>query len=249
MLYALGQHEALRSVQSHFGAGESLFAFHDDIYAVSQPERVGDIHNLLRDQLWRHSRIQIHAGKTQIWNRGGFEPPGHAALLKVARMADPEAKLWFGDLEDRPEERGIRVFGTPLGSDDFVRVQLQSTVDSHRLLLDRIPAVQDLQSAFIFLLFCAASRATYYLRVCRPSVTDLFARQHDAQIWQCVVALVGHALHMEGLGLRSAVRTAPAAHCGIWADCLHTISERHAHIAHTMNGRLDFPVSKSRQSG
>ena len=35
MLYALGQHQALRSVQSHLGAGESLFAIHDDIYTVS----------------------------------------------------------------------------------------------------------------------------------------------------------------------------------------------------------------------
>ena len=191
MLYALGQHQALRSVQSHLSAGQSLFAFHDDIYTVSQAERVGVIHNLLRDELWHHSRIQIHAGKTQIWNRGGFEPPGHAALLEVARMAAPEAKLWFGDLEDRPEERGIRVLGTPLGSDEFVRVQLQLTVDSHRLLLDRIPAVQDLESAWLLLLFCAVSRATYFLRVCRPSVTDLFARQHDAQVWQCLVALLG----------------------------------------------------------
>ena len=190
-----------------------------------------------------HSRIQIHAGKTQVWNRGGFEPPGHAALLEVARMADPEAKLWFGDKEDRPEERGIRVLGTPLGSDEFVRVQLQSTVDSHWLLFHRIPAVQDLQSAWLLLLFCAASRATHYLRVCRPSVTDLFARQHDAHIWQCVVALLGHdppnpvwevgslPFHMGGLRLRSAVRTAPAAHWGSWADCLHTISER-AHRSH-----------------
>ena len=191
MLYAFGQHQALHSVQSHLGAGEFLFAFHDDIHTVSQPEQVGDIHNLLRDELWHHSRIQIHAGKTQIWNRGGFEPPGHGTLLEVARILDPEANLLFGDWEDRPEERGIRVLGTPLGLDEFVRVQLQLTVDSHRLLLDRIPAVQDLQSAWL-LLFCAVSRATYYLRVCRPSVTELFARQHDAQVWQCLIALLGH---------------------------------------------------------
>ena len=35
MLHALGQHQALLSVQSHFGAGEYLFAFHDDIYTVT----------------------------------------------------------------------------------------------------------------------------------------------------------------------------------------------------------------------
>ena len=45
----------------------------------------------------------------------------------------------------------------------------------------------------------------------------------------------------EGLGLRSAVRTAPAAHWGSWADCLHTISERHAHIAHTVTDALISP--------
>ena len=48
-------------------------------------------------------------------------------------------------------------------------------------------------------------------------------------------------LHMGGLGLRSAVRTAPAAHWASWADCLHTISERHAHIAHTMTDALISP--------
>ena len=46
---------------------------------------------------------------------------------------------------------------------------------------------------------------------------------------------------MGGLGLRSAVRTAPAAHWGSWADCLHTISERHTHVAHTMTDALISP--------
>ena len=38
------------------------------------------------------------------------------------------------------------------------------------------------------------------------------------------------------------VRTAPAAHWGSWADCLHTISECHAHIPHTMT---DASISPS----
>ena len=73
------------------------------------------------------------------------------------------------------------VLGTPLGSDDFVRVQFELTADSHRLVLDRNPVVQDLQSAWLLLLFCADSRATCNLRVCRPSMTELFGR-HDAHI-------------------------------------------------------------------
>ena len=64
MLYALGQHQALRSVQSQLLQDERLLAFHDDIYVVSQPERTVEIHDILREDLWDHSRIQIHAGKT-----------------------------------------------------------------------------------------------------------------------------------------------------------------------------------------
>ena len=41
-------------------------------------------------------------------------------------------------------------------------------------LLDRIPAVQDLQSAWLLLLFCAVSRATDLSRF-RPSLTSLLA--------------------------------------------------------------------------
>ena len=77
-----GQHQALRSVQSHLGAGECLFAFHDDIHTVSQ--RVGDIHNLLRDELWQHSRIQICSG-TQMWNRGVVADPEASSVQFPAR--------------------------------------------------------------------------------------------------------------------------------------------------------------------
>ena len=38
---------------------------------VSQPERTSELHTELRDALWDNSRIQIHSGKMQIWNRGG----------------------------------------------------------------------------------------------------------------------------------------------------------------------------------
>ena len=44
-----------------------------------------------------------------------------------------------------PEECGIRVLRTPLGTNDFVRSQLEATEAAHQVLLQRIPAVQDLQ--------------------------------------------------------------------------------------------------------
>ena len=74
MLFSLGLHEALVAVARQLNADEELFAFLDDIYVICSPERVGDIHFLLQQELWRHSRVSLHLGNTQVWNRAGFEP-------------------------------------------------------------------------------------------------------------------------------------------------------------------------------
>ena len=187
MLYVLGQHQALRSVQFRLRPHERLLAFHDDVYAVAQPERIVAVHRILGEELWQHSRIRINAGKTQIWNRGGHVPSGYETLLNEARAINPHAEVWFGGSDRPPEERGIRVLGTPLGTAEFVRSQLDATEAAHQLLLQRIPAVQDLQSAWLLLLFCASSRATFYLR---PDFTEAFARQQDLHTWQCLSTLL-----------------------------------------------------------
>ena len=61
--------------------------------------------------LWDYSRIQIRAGKTQIWNRGEHIPTNHDTLLRAAQVEDPEALIWFGNLEAPPEERGAKFWG------------------------------------------------------------------------------------------------------------------------------------------
>ena len=76
MLFALGQHQALRSLQHFLRSDERFFAYLDDIYVVCAPERVGVIHARLKVDLWEFARIQVHMGKTQVWNRGGHYPPG-----------------------------------------------------------------------------------------------------------------------------------------------------------------------------
>ena len=53
----------------------------------------------------------------------------------------------------------------------IVQAQLLATVESHEVLSSRTPKVLDLQSAFLLLLFCASSKATYCLRVCNPNST------------------------------------------------------------------------------
>ena len=105
-LYALGQHKALVAVSERLLPTERLLAFHDDLYVLCGPPRVADVHIALQLALWEHSRIQVHHGKTQLWNRGGEAPRG---------WLDPDAIVWRGDPELPPSEQGVKVLGTPLG--------------------------------------------------------------------------------------------------------------------------------------
>ena len=73
-LFALGLHVALVAVQAGLLPSERLFAFLDDIFVVCSPDRVADVHASLQAELWRHARIQVHQGKTQLWNRDGQIP-------------------------------------------------------------------------------------------------------------------------------------------------------------------------------
>ena len=85
LLCALGQHQALRSVQSQLRPSEGYLAFHDDIHVVISPERTCEVHTIL----WDNSRIQIHVGKTQMWNRAGGVPRDFDKLLRAGQAGGP----------------------------------------------------------------------------------------------------------------------------------------------------------------
>ena len=71
------------------------------------------------------------------------------------------------------------MLGTPLGDPAFVESQLEMKIAQQRTLLERIPAVPDLQSARLLLLHCASARANYLFRVVEPQAVVEFARSHD----------------------------------------------------------------------
>ena len=97
MLFSLGQHNALRAVQARLQEGELIFAYLDDVYIVCSPERVSAIYAILQEELWRHARIRIHHGKTQVWNRSGNRPVACDVLDRAARALDPEfTTVWRG---------------------------------------------------------------------------------------------------------------------------------------------------------
>ena len=129
------------------------------------------------------------------------------------------------------------MLGAPLGSEAFVRRELGRKRVVQDQLLSRFPAVGDLQSAWLLLLFCASPRANYLLRMLPPGATQALARERDTAVRACLAALLFQSarhplpepsqrlahLPLRFGGLRSAVDAAPSAYWASWADCLPAI--------------------------
>ena len=230
LLFAVGQHPALVATQARLEAKEWIFAYLDDINILTRPERVGAVYATLQEELLRHAHIRIHwRGKTHVWNVAGIEPRVCNALQRITEASDPSASVWRG--ADIPSHRqGIRVLGAPVGHPDFIRAQLEMTQAEHQVLLDRIPSLPDLQTAWSLLLHCASARANYFLRVVPPGLGEEFALAHDRSLWACLCAMTGISevaceatareaaslpLALGSLGLRSACRTHPSVYWAI----------------------------------
>ena len=126
------------------------------------------------------------------------------------------------------------------------------------MLFQRIPWVNDTQSAFLLLSMCGATRANFWLRAVRPKDTEDLARRHDENVWACLREILGtlHAsaaahvlstlsLSAGSLGLVSAVRVRAAAHWASWANFLRMVKQRNPRTARMTIRQLeaDDPVS------
>ena len=115
-LFALGLYQVLVAVQAGLLPCERFLAFLDDIYVVCALERIADIHASLQVELWRHARISVHQGKTQLWNRAGVVPSGTEVLTAATRVEDEDVIVWRGDPELLEVEQGIRLLGHTVGT-------------------------------------------------------------------------------------------------------------------------------------
>ena len=255
LLFSLGQHPALQAVQAQLLPGETVFAYLDDVYVTTTPARVGAIYRLFKRELWIHANIRSMEGKTRVWNSGGHRQAACDELERISRAVNG-GNVWRGS-QVPPTEQGIKVLGCPLGHTDFVDAHLERTTREHSVLFERIPSVPDLQSAWLFLTYCAAAKATYLLRVLPPTLVRRFAEDHDDGCGvvsvSCWVSLPTRATlfgpvpqfpsSLEGLGLRrSPVRTSESTYLASWADCLPMMRERHPEVAREFMTRLEAGV-------
>ena len=184
--------------------------------------------------------VRPHLGKLEAWSpAGGSAPPG---------LDDINAQAWKADL---PSERnGMVILGVPIGTEEFVATKTEERINKERELLEELPLLPDLQSSWALLLHSAVPRAIHFLRLLPPTVAKAYTIQHDDAIMRCLSKLLQlqSALHREskaakvaslparlgGLGLRSAVRSSPAAYWAAAADTLHMIQVRNPAVAAAM---------------
>ena len=95
---------------------EHVLPYHDDVYTVCKPARVADGHGVVDEELLSHAHIQLHHGKTQVWNRGVLEPAGIGALTRAARAVKPDAVVWRGDLLLPVQKQGLKILEISSGS-------------------------------------------------------------------------------------------------------------------------------------
>ena len=247
-LFSLGLDFALRAFQSDLLPGERAAAFLDDIYVTAPPQCIRQLFDRLAHHLQHQTGIQLHHGKTQVWNASGTVPPGITAL------SQSEA-VWAGAHDQPRAQRGLRVLGLPVGTDEYIQAELTRLHAKQLPLLEAIPTIPDLQTSWLLLLYCASPRAHYALRGLRPDLTRDFAAAHDQSIQQCLAQLLqvpalpessAHrarlALSLGGLGLRSAFHHTAAAFWASWQDAANTLHSKTPDLFQEVERHLQAPA-------
>ena len=130
LLFSIGFQGALEEVAAALERGEQLCAFLDGVCLLCRPDKVTTLFKL-RDVLERVAGIQLHQGKTKVWNKSGTPPEDVRTLGR---------HVW--------QQEGIQVLGTPIGSVRLVAEMMEAKIVEERRLWDTIPLVPDLQRAW-----------------------------------------------------------------------------------------------------
>ena len=96
MLFSLGQHAALTATLDMLWGSERPLAFLDYLYVVTTLERTVEVHNVLREELWRHARTRVHHGKTRIWNLTGVSSWRQQHRMQIPQREFGEAAMKTG---------------------------------------------------------------------------------------------------------------------------------------------------------
>ena len=174
IMQTLTDQDAEATVVSIDGVGAhdliSRQAMREDLQGMERDQIlpfVGMFYGVHRHTCGRWAGETPHATLVRIWL--------HRAVTAVQGRLLPCARL---------EEQGITILGTPVGRPEFVVHALSRIAERHGELPRKISHVKDLQCAWLILLCCGVTRATFHVRSVRPDLTENFAEKHDEQVWR-----------------------------------------------------------------
>jgi len=157
-----------------------LFAIVDDVKIAAPPHVIAEIVDSFSDMAWNEAGLTTQAVKNRIY----VQPSAREGWINFldATPRDPSAPLQLHDIPDGssfvdpfdtdsrriwPEEDGINVLGTPLGSPDFIDSYLFGKGIKHRQLLTFIQEVATAgypREALSMLTGAACPRLTHILK-------------------------------------------------------------------------------------
>ena len=178
-----------------------------------------------------HARISLHLGKTQVWNRAGECPPACEEMQLAAVQVDPEARVWKGDVSRPRSEQGLKILGTPVGQPENDTTKLDQLIAKHRVLLERIPAVNEFAVRLVAVDFMCRHSSKFH----RPKCAARVGPPVCCSAWcQCVAVFLqsaGRETRSDPSQFRANGIVAPPS----WRV---GIEERRAHVARCTLGKL-----------
>lgn len=144
----------------------------------------------------------------------------------------------LADIPDR-SNRGLIVCGTPVGTDDYVKEEMQKVTDKHSRLHEQTRKMTDAQCQHILLRFCTCQNLNHWMRTVRPDLMQEAADAYDEEslttlqrlLWctadsdENTVALtelqimqVRQHCKLGGLGLSSTALIKSAAYLASWTQ-------------------------------
>ena len=227
-LYALGLHKYLVRLQELL-PGRLIASFLDDIYIGTTETHLAHDFQGAAATLAPY-RQELRPDKCQVWSPNW-------------NSATPRPETVPAGLKFCPS--GMTAMGVPFGDVGFVAAHFDKLYrEKHLPLLEALGTLQDPQSAYILLRYCAVPKLHYHLRSSDPTNPAVIqaTQQHDEAVERAAIEILSlpnplpPAQHEQlrlpltegGLGLTPAERIKEAAFLGSVALTLPEVWARHA---------------------
>ena len=176
--------EVLRDTPAlqHLGTFAAAILAPDDTYAIGLPEVVLPAVKKYSEDIWARANLQLQWTKTKMFSLT-------AALPDYA----PPGITLGEELVSGVFERGVMVFGVPVGSPAYVTYKLREragiiTADARRIA---VVLRSDRQALWSALRLSMTQRFGYLQQHVAPSLTEPVARELDAALWGILEAACG----------------------------------------------------------